>query len=236
VRWGVGFGPKDCFDFPSGESLIPLNRLTETDRKWLVTSKCGGTGGRPVVGGVVVEEPDIVIGEGFSSGSANKKIGPLFESPGHRNRRDRDRDRDSYDMDDRSRHSSESRKFSDASWEGSASPTRRPSYNSESNPPHRNSWSEKGQNLADQKYSPENPSQHTNPNQTLSQQYTDINSNTSINIQHQTQDNYNNNFNQRNEVSSPPHSLSGKKREREHFSADRDEEHYRENIKKTRWD
>ncbi|CAG8489970.1 2342_t:CDS:2 [Funneliformis mosseae] len=226
VRWGVGFGPKDCFEFPSGESLIPLNRLTETDRKWLVTSKCGGTGGRPVVGGVVVEEPDIIIGEGFSSGSANKKIGPLFEK---------------------------SRKFSDASWEGSASPRRRSSYNSESNLPLRNSWSEKVQNAADQKYSPENPLQQpmytfpliqpsTNPptsmdsnRQTPPQQPTDINTNISTNTQQQPQDNYNNNFNQRNEISSPPHSLSGKKRELEQYSADRDDEHYREN-KKTRWD
>ncbi|CAG8596868.1 10741_t:CDS:2 [Funneliformis caledonium] len=185
------FGPKDCFEFPSGDSLIPLNRLTETDRKWLVTSKCGGTG--------------------------------------------------------------ESRKFSDASWEGSASPRRRSSYNSESNLPLRNSWSEKVQNAADQKYSPENPLQQpmytfpliqpsTNPptsmdsnRQTPPQQPTDINTNISTNTQQQPQDNYNNNFNQRNEISSPPHSLSGKKRELEQYSADRDDEHYREN-KKTRWD
>ncbi|PKK74655.1 hypothetical protein RhiirC2_738311 [Rhizophagus irregularis] len=210
VRWGVGFGPKDCFDFPSGESSIPLSRLTETDRKWLITSKCGGTGGRPVVGGVVVEEPDIVIGEGFSSGSANKKIGPLFESPGHRNRRDRDRD--GYDLDDSSRRSSESRKFSDASWEGSASPVRRP-YS-----PSRN-WSEKGQNLADQKYSPENPLQSADQN---SSQNTDS-----------TNDNHSS---QRNEISSPSNPSSGKKREREQFSTDRDEEHYRETVKKSRWD
>lgn len=176
----------------------------------MITSKCGGTGGRPVVGGVVVEEPDIVIGEGFSSGSANKKIGPLFESPGHRNRRDRDRD--GYDLDDSSRRSSESRKFSDASWEGSASPVRRP-YS-----PSRN-WSEKGQNLADQKYSPENPLQSADQN---SPQNTDS-----------TNDNHSS---QRNEISSPSNPSSGKKREREQFSADRDEEHYRETVKKSRWD
>ncbi|RIA87570.1 hypothetical protein C1645_776980 [Glomus cerebriforme] len=219
VRWGVGFGPKDCFEFPTGESLIPLSRLTETDRKWLVTSNHGGTGGRPVVGGVVVEEPDIVIGEGFSSGSANKKIGPLFESPGHRNRRDRD----SYDVDDSSRRSSESRKFSDASWEGSASPIRR--SHSDSNLSHQNSWSEKGQNLADQKYSPENPLQYTFPPvQSTEQTLSDNNS-----ANHE-------NHNDFNQISSPSHSLSGKKREREQLSVDRDEEHYRENVKKTRWD
>lgn len=180
----------------------------------MITSKCGGTGGRPVVGGVVVEEPDIVIGEGFSSGSANKKIGPLFESPGHRNRRDRDRD--GYDLDDSSRRSSESRIFSDASWEGSASPVRRP-YS----PSHRN-WSEKGQNLADQKYSPENPLQSADQNPP--QQNTDS-----------TNDNHSNDISQRNEISSSNPS-SGKKREREQFSADRDEEHYRETVKKSRWD
>ncbi|CAG8447713.1 5209_t:CDS:10 [Scutellospora calospora] len=114
VRWGVGFGPKNCFDFESGESLIPLNRLTETDRKWLFTSEKGGTGGRDIVGGIVVEEPDIVIGEGFSSGSGNKKLGPQHES----SRKERPRGGD------RSSNSSDSRKYSDASWEGSSSPRR----------------------------------------------------------------------------------------------------------------
>ncbi|CAJ0760520.1 8569_t:CDS:2, partial [Entrophospora sp. SA101] len=75
IRWALGFGPKDCFDYRNGESLIPISKLTETDKKWLITSKQGGTGRRPIVGGVVVEEPDIVIGEGLSCGSINKKIG-----------------------------------------------------------------------------------------------------------------------------------------------------------------
>ncbi|CAG8498084.1 8428_t:CDS:2 [Racocetra persica] len=113
VRWGVGFGPKNCFDFDSGESLIPLNRLTETDRKWLFTSEKGGTGGRDIVGGIVVEEPDIVIGEGFSSGSGNKKLGPQHESSRKERRR-------GHDKGDRSSNSSDSRKYSDASWEGSS--------------------------------------------------------------------------------------------------------------------
>lgn len=113
VRWGVGFGPKNCFDFDSGESLIPLTRLTETDRKWLFTSEKGGTGGRDIVGGIVVEEPDIVIGEGFSSGSGNKKLGPQHESSRKERRR-------GHDKGDRSSNSSDSRKYSDASWEGSS--------------------------------------------------------------------------------------------------------------------
>ncbi|CAJ0834997.1 12586_t:CDS:2, partial [Entrophospora sp. SA101] len=48
-------------------------KMKKLTKKWLVTSKQGGTGGRPVVGGVVVEEPDIVVGEGLSCGSINKK-------------------------------------------------------------------------------------------------------------------------------------------------------------------
>ncbi|CAG8497951.1 19184_t:CDS:2 [Racocetra fulgida] len=118
----VGFGPKNCFDFDSGESLIPLNRLTETDRKWLFTSEKGGTGGRDIVGGIVVEEPDIVIGEGFSSGSGNKKLGPQHESSRKERRR-------GHDKGDRSSNSSDSRKYSDASWEGS-SPRRHTSNDS----------------------------------------------------------------------------------------------------------
>lgn len=98
--------------------MIPLARLTETDRKWLLTSKWGGTSGRPLIGGIVVEEPDIIIGEGFSSGSSNKKLGPQFvDRDRGRDRGDRDRDRD---RDIRSPRSSDSRKFSDASREGSS--------------------------------------------------------------------------------------------------------------------
>ncbi|CAG8524384.1 10960_t:CDS:10, partial [Acaulospora colombiana] len=63
------------------DQSIGRDYIKETDRKWLLTSKCGGTSGRPVIGGIVVEEPDIVIGEGFSSGSSNKKLGSQFENP-----------------------------------------------------------------------------------------------------------------------------------------------------------
>ncbi|CAJ0750581.1 20483_t:CDS:2, partial [Entrophospora sp. SA101] len=33
IRWALGFGPKDCFDYMNGESLIPITKLTETDKK-----------------------------------------------------------------------------------------------------------------------------------------------------------------------------------------------------------
>ncbi|KAE8145722.1 hypothetical protein BDV25DRAFT_163980, partial [Aspergillus avenaceus] len=67
TRWGVGFGPRDCSDYQTGISVIPIERLTEADRKWMLTAEYGGTGGRPIESGMVVEEPDIEIGAGVSS-------------------------------------------------------------------------------------------------------------------------------------------------------------------------
>lgn len=67
TKWGVGFGPRECCDYLRGESIIPINKLTEADNKWLHTAEYGGTGGKPLEGGMVLEEPDIEIGAGVSS-------------------------------------------------------------------------------------------------------------------------------------------------------------------------
>ncbi|KAL9119834.1 MAG: hypothetical protein Q9187_003612 [Circinaria calcarea] len=67
TRWGVGFGPRDCSDYQTGISIIPIERLTDADRKWMLTAEFGGTGGKPIESGLVVEEPDIEIGAGVSS-------------------------------------------------------------------------------------------------------------------------------------------------------------------------
>ena len=67
TRWGVGFGPRDCSDYQTGISVIPIDRLTDADRKWMLTAEYGGTGGKPIEGGMIVEEPDIEIGAGVSS-------------------------------------------------------------------------------------------------------------------------------------------------------------------------
>ena len=67
TRWGVGFGPRDCSDYQTGVSVIPIGRLTDADRKWMLSAEYGGSGGKPIVGGMVVEEPDIEIGAGVSS-------------------------------------------------------------------------------------------------------------------------------------------------------------------------
>ena len=63
----MGFGPRDCSDYATGISVIPINRLTDADRKWVVSAEYGGTGGRAVESGMVIEEPDIEIGGGVSS-------------------------------------------------------------------------------------------------------------------------------------------------------------------------
>lgn len=74
TRWGVGFGPRDCCDYQHGYSVIPLHRLTDADKKWCVHAQWGGTGGAPLQGGVVFEEPDIIVGEGVSSKAISQKM------------------------------------------------------------------------------------------------------------------------------------------------------------------
>ncbi|KMU73939.1 hypothetical protein CISG_03917 [Coccidioides immitis RMSCC 3703] len=116
TRWGVGFGPRDCSDYQTGISVIPIERLTEADRKWMLTAEYGGTGGKPIESGMVVEEPDIEIGAGVSSKAISRRMatdqggkrGPQSSRPTHDQNRfrrpergmddgpanDRDRDRD----------------------------------------------------------------------------------------------------------------------------------------------
>ncbi|KAI5368203.1 putative RNA recognition motif domain, CID domain, RNA-binding domain superfamily [Septoria linicola] len=76
TKWGVGFGPRECCDYQRGESIIPIHKLTDADHKWLLTAEYGGTGGKPLEGGMVLEEPDIEIGAGVSSKAMSKRVGP----------------------------------------------------------------------------------------------------------------------------------------------------------------
>lgn len=89
TRWGVGFGPRDCCNYQHGISIIPIERLTEADKQWVVRAQWGGTGGEPLVSGMVVDEPDIEIGTGISSKAMSKKMptnstrnGPKSNRPG----------------------------------------------------------------------------------------------------------------------------------------------------------
>jgi protein NRD1 len=67
INWAVGFGPTQYADYNLGESTLPIDVLTEADKKWLRTAEYGGTGGLEILQGMVVEEPDIEIGAGPSS-------------------------------------------------------------------------------------------------------------------------------------------------------------------------
>lgn len=89
TRWGVGFGPRDCCNYQHGISIIPIERLTEADKSWVVSAYWGGTGGQPLVSGIVIDEPDIEIGTGISSKAMSKKMptnstrnGPKLNRPG----------------------------------------------------------------------------------------------------------------------------------------------------------
>jgi len=75
TKWGVGFGPRECCDYTTGESIIPIASLTEADLKWCLTAEHGGTGGKELEGGMVMEEPDIEIGAGVSSKAISKRVG-----------------------------------------------------------------------------------------------------------------------------------------------------------------
>ncbi|ETS02159.1 hypothetical protein M419DRAFT_24911 [Trichoderma reesei RUT C-30] len=74
TRWGVGFGPRDCSDYSTGISVIPIHKLTDADRKWMLTAPYGGSGGRPIETGMCVEEPDIEIGAGVSSKAISRRM------------------------------------------------------------------------------------------------------------------------------------------------------------------
>ncbi|KAJ6439530.1 ENTH/VHS family protein [Purpureocillium lavendulum] len=74
TRWGVGFGPRDCSDYSTGISIIPIHKLTEADRKWMLTAPYGGSGGRAIESGMCVEEPDIEIGAGVSSKAISRRM------------------------------------------------------------------------------------------------------------------------------------------------------------------
>lgn len=74
TRWGVGFGPRDCCDYQNGFSIIPIQRLTDADRKWSVAAQWGGTSGQPLTSGMVIEEPDIMVGDGVSSKAISQRV------------------------------------------------------------------------------------------------------------------------------------------------------------------
>ncbi|KAL8892171.1 MAG: hypothetical protein Q9205_005130 [Flavoplaca limonia] len=74
TRWGVGFGPRDCSDYSTGISIVPIARLTDADCKWMLTAEYGGSGGKPIESGMVVEEPDIEIGAGVSSKAISRRM------------------------------------------------------------------------------------------------------------------------------------------------------------------
>ncbi|KAL8682721.1 MAG: hypothetical protein Q9186_001232 [Xanthomendoza sp. 1 TL-2023] len=74
TRWGVGFGPRDCSDYSTGISIVPIARLTDADCKWMLNAEYGGSGGKPIDSGMVVEEPDIEIGAGVSSKAISRRM------------------------------------------------------------------------------------------------------------------------------------------------------------------
>jgi protein NRD1 len=54
--------------------VIPTSKLTDADRKWMLTAEYGGSGGKPIESGMVVEEPDIEIGQGVSSKAISRRM------------------------------------------------------------------------------------------------------------------------------------------------------------------
>jgi protein NRD1 len=110
ARWGVGFGPRDCCHYESGVSVIPISRLTEADKRWILTAEYGGTGGAPLRDRISIEEPDIEIGAGVSSKTISKRMptnssrnGPKSSYDERERERERERDhRGNWNQDHRS--------------------------------------------------------------------------------------------------------------------------------------
>lgn len=71
VNWASGFGNKELFDRGPGWSLLPLASLTDTEKRWLASSKYGGG---PPVGGTVMEEPDTVDNKNPQAGIDFKSL------------------------------------------------------------------------------------------------------------------------------------------------------------------
>ena len=65
--------------------MLPIDVLTEADRRWVLEAKYGGTGGRQLETGMVIEEPDIEIGAGVSSKALGKRMEPQGKRGGHQN-------------------------------------------------------------------------------------------------------------------------------------------------------
>ncbi|KAJ3237348.1 hypothetical protein HDU81_009570 [Chytriomyces hyalinus] len=70
VSWGCGFGPKEHFKYETGETAFPVAEMSEADKKAIGQARYGG--GRPIQGGLIIEEPDIPddVYESAGAGSA----------------------------------------------------------------------------------------------------------------------------------------------------------------------
>lgn len=77
----------------TGVSVIPISKLTDADRKWMLSAEYGGSGGKPIESGMVVEEPDIEIGQGVSSKAISRRMQTdLGGNKGPKSTRDQDED------------------------------------------------------------------------------------------------------------------------------------------------
>lgn len=80
VGWGCGFGPKNIFNFDGGFSIIPIFKLRDEEREWVKFSQRGGG---PLLGQVVMEEPDVAIGPAHDSSTGRpQQKDPSRDVPG----------------------------------------------------------------------------------------------------------------------------------------------------------
>ncbi|KAG0687076.1 hypothetical protein C6P40_002901 [Pichia californica] len=109
ARWGVGFGPRDCCNYQTGVSTIPIQRLTDADRKWIVSAEWGGSiPGLDLQPGLFIEEPDIEVGHGVSSKSISRKMptnssqnGPKSDISRHNNSNNNNNNHNNYNNNQR---------------------------------------------------------------------------------------------------------------------------------------
>ncbi|OZJ05295.1 hypothetical protein BZG36_01929 [Bifiguratus adelaidae] len=73
VGWAYSFGPKSFFDYNTGESVIPLARLSDDEKLYMTTAAIGGYGDTPLQDQITIEEPQMPVAPKDARGGAKDR-------------------------------------------------------------------------------------------------------------------------------------------------------------------
>ncbi|KAJ3146581.1 hypothetical protein HDU86_008461 [Geranomyces michiganensis] len=80
MGWGCGYGPKEFFDYGTGETLFPVARMTDVEKRTISQSPRGGG---VIEGGMVVEEPDFGWPQKGDIVKGKYASGQIVHAPGY---------------------------------------------------------------------------------------------------------------------------------------------------------